>query len=133
MLGFETSERVMRSLPRLARYRLYYSELSILEALWKISKYIQRLPEEQQGGALERVREGLEAVEEGMERVSVTAEAASLALRLRLLGHRDMVDNLLYATALSSGLRLLTVDEELRRFIASKGLPAHVLAAPEEV
>jgi len=123
----------MRSLPRLARYRLYYSELSILEALWKISKYIQSLPEGQRSGAMERVRQGLEAIEDGMERAPVTAEAAALALRLRLLGHRDMVDNLLYATALSSGLKLLTVDEELRRFIASKGLPASVLAAPEEV
>jgi predicted nucleic acid-binding protein len=41
-LGFKTSEVVMKALPRLRGHELYYSDLSILEALWKIVKVVKR-------------------------------------------------------------------------------------------
>jgi len=37
-LGIRTDEPVMEALPRLRGHELYYSELSVLEALWKIVK-----------------------------------------------------------------------------------------------
>jgi len=39
---FETSQRVMKTLPSLAGYE--YNEVSLLEALWKIAKILRNKP-----------------------------------------------------------------------------------------
>ena len=44
------------------------------------------------------------------------------ALKLYELGHADLIDNMLYADARQMGLKLLTLDEELRDFILNAGL-----------
>ncbi len=46
----------------------------------------------------------------------------SEALRLWIMGHRDIIDNILYATTIVFDLKLLTLDAELREFIHNKGL-----------
>ena len=71
ILGFETSQRVMRALPRLAGHRLYYSEVSLLEALWKIVKVLKGRP----AGDIQRVVEGVQAIQDSMSHAPVTAEA----------------------------------------------------------
>lgn len=38
------------------------------------------------------------------------------------MGHRDMIDNILYALSVHHSLRFLTLDDTLREFITSKGL-----------
>lgn len=52
-------------------------------------------------------------------------EALKLALKLRLLGHKDMIDNLLYATATTQNMTLLTMDTELVHFLKKHNLPTH--------
>ncbi|OYT26074.1 MAG: hypothetical protein B6V02_02435 [Thermoprotei archaeon ex4572_64] len=39
-----------------------------------------------------------------------------------LLGHNDLIDCLLYSTAINLNLQFLTIDEEFRRFIKRAGL-----------
>ena len=129
VLGFETSPRVMAVLPRLTSYELYYSELSILEALWKIVKALKNRP----SSDVERVVEGVEAIRESMRHAPLTGKAVEQAVKMYMLGHKDMVDNLLYSTALANGLTLLTVDEKLVRFVEEKRLPRNNLATPEEL
>ena len=41
-LGLATDEAMMESLPRLKEMELFYSELSILEVMWKIAKSLRR-------------------------------------------------------------------------------------------
>ena len=41
-LGFKTDDIIINTLPKLRRYYLYYSDLSLLEALWKISKIVKK-------------------------------------------------------------------------------------------
>jgi hypothetical protein len=41
-LGLATDEAIMESLPRLRGMELFYSELSILEAMWKIAKVVKK-------------------------------------------------------------------------------------------
>jgi hypothetical protein len=41
-LGLATDEAMMESLPRLKEMELFYSELSILEAMWKIAKVVKK-------------------------------------------------------------------------------------------
>lgn len=44
-------------------------------------------------------------------------EAVMLASKLRILGYRDNIDNMLYATSVDSDLLLLTMDYDLRGFL----------------
>jgi hypothetical protein len=41
-LGFKTDDIIINTLPKLRRHYLYYSDSSLLEALWKISKIIRK-------------------------------------------------------------------------------------------
>jgi hypothetical protein len=42
-MGFKTDEVVMNCIEKLRDYEVYYSELSILEALWKVTKKMREL------------------------------------------------------------------------------------------
>ncbi|RLE85146.1 MAG: hypothetical protein DRJ41_01775 [Thermoprotei archaeon] len=53
--------------------------------------------------------------------ISPNLEAIRLAFKLRMLGHRDNVDNLLYATSVVHDMILLTMDQELKIFLANHG------------
>ena len=129
ILGFETSRRVMRALPRLADHKLYYSEVSLLEALWKIVKVLKgRL-----AGDIQRVVEGVQAIQDSMLHAPVTAEAVEQAIRMYMMGHKDMVDNFLYSIAVSNNLKLLTIDDSLVDFIRKHRLPEEHITTPEEL
>ncbi|MEL9908263.1 MAG: PIN domain-containing protein [Desulfurococcus sp.] len=128
VLGFETSDRVMRVFQKLGSYELYYSEISILEALWKIVKTIKGVEEE-----LARIEEGVIAIRESMKHAPINSEAVKNAIHMYKLSHKDMVDNLLYSIAASNKLRFLTVDEELVEFIEKNGLAREYIATPEEL
>ncbi|MEM1551221.1 MAG: PIN domain-containing protein [Candidatus Bathyarchaeia archaeon] len=47
-----------------------------------------------------------------------TSEAVKLAFKLRTLGHRDNIDNLLYATSAENNMLLLTMDEDFKKFLS---------------
>jgi len=126
-LGFTTRRDVMEAIPLLRGCRVYYSELSILEALWKAVKLVRS------GRDVDVVVRGVELVRSSFEQAPVTGEAVETAMKMYALGHRDMVDNLLYGTARALGLRLLTVDRELARFVREKGLEPSILMEPSEL
>ncbi len=115
-LGFRTNREVMEAIPLLRECEVYYSELSILEALWKIVKKVRDEKD------LEVVLLGLELLQRDLKRVDLDPRAVRIAVEMYAAGHRDMIDNLLYGAALSKGLRFLSVDEELRKFVASRSL-----------
>ena len=50
-----------------------------------------------------------------------------------IMGHRDMVDNLLYSIAVSNNLKLLTIDDSLVDFIRKHRLPEEHITTPEEL
>ena len=49
-----------------------------------------------------------------------------------MLGHKDMVDNILYASSTGLNLKLLTLDKELKEFIREKGLK-DTLISPDQL
>jgi hypothetical protein len=53
--------------------------------------------------------------------ISPTVTAMVEALQIRRKGHRDMIDNLLYATASDRGIVLLCLDRELTTFLNENG------------
>lgn len=122
---------MLERLKRLAEegVELYYSKFSILESLW----IAVRLAKDRDLDA-ERFNEGLRSIVEGDRymRVEEDSEVYREALMLYMLGRKDMIDNMLYATSSSLEFRLLTLDEELKEFIWGKGLKDIVLL-PKEV
>lgn len=128
ILGFETSRRVMNAFHRLGSYELYYNDISILEALWKIVKVIEGRKDQ-----VSRIVEGLRAVRDTMKYAPIDGEAAANALYMYNLGHRDVIDNLLYSISLSGRLKLLTIDEELAEFVEKHNLPRDPIITPEQL
>ncbi|MEM2901629.1 MAG: hypothetical protein QXO32_02710 [Candidatus Bathyarchaeia archaeon] len=61
----------------------------------------------------------------------MNAETFSNALKLYMAGHRDLIDNILYASSVNLGLKLLTLDEELEGFIREKDLLENTLSPSE--
>ena len=128
ILGFETSRDIMDVFEKLMGYILFYNEVSILEALWKIVKVIRWRDDE-----IERVLEGIDSIRRTMDNVPLEAEAVKNAIEMYRLGHRDMVDNLLYSVAVSKGIKFLTIDKELIEFIEENGLPRENIILPRDI
>ncbi|MET1160672.1 MAG: PIN domain-containing protein [Thermoprotei archaeon] len=128
ILGFETSNRIMRAFQKLGSYELYYSDISILEALWKIVKVIKGTREE-----LSRISEGISAIRETMKYAPIDEKVVENAIYMFKLGHKDMIDNLLYSIAMTKKLRLLTVDKDLVEFIKKHDLDKDSVILPEEL
>ncbi len=120
-LGIDVGEEVPASLKKLAEIKaeLYYSRFNILESLW-VSARLTKSP----AFNMERFSHGLRSIIEGGKygKVEEDSETFKEALRLHMLGHKDMIDNILYATSCNLNLKLLTIDMELKQFIHEKGL-----------
>ena len=118
-LGIDMGEAVLKGLRRLAgiKAEIYYSRFSILESLWVAVKLPTTL--NRQSFSL-----GLRSIIEGgrYRKVEEDFQTFNNALNLYMLGHRDMIDNILYASSVSQNLKLLTVDRELKKFISEKRL-----------
>jgi len=120
-LGIDTGRDVARGLKRLSETdnQLHYSSFSILECLWQLARTGR-----EEESSLEPTKLGLRSIIEG-RRYTKTNEDSRVfneALGLYRMGHRDMIDNILYAVSLHGSLRFLTVDKTLREFIRSNGL-----------
>ncbi len=59
--------------------------------------------------------------------------AVQLALELRTKGHKDNIDNILFATASSSKMLFLSLDEELKRFLAKNGYDTGLMVKVDEL
>jgi PIN domain nuclease of toxin-antitoxin system len=133
-MGFKTDEVVMNCIEKLRDYEVYYSELSILEALWKITKKIRELSSGQnynRNDIVEIVVNGIRAIRRDLNRAEIAEEAVKEAIKLYMLGHRDLIDNILYGiTATQEDMKFLTIDESLKAFIKSRNLRSDVFIEP---
>lgn len=90
-----------------------------VEVIGKVCREAQRLKPDFEGVIDVAVKSLLQS---GLYKwVEPTPEAVKLAFRLRLLGHRDVIDNLLYATSVTSNMVLLTMDRDLKNFLLKQG------------
>lgn len=120
-LGVDVGEDVLRSLKKLADAgsEIYYSRFSILECLWIASRLAA-----DESAAAERINIGLKSVMDShrYRKVDEDSKVLSDALALYTMGHKDMLDNILYASSLHLGLKFLTLDKELTQFIRERRL-----------
>ncbi len=115
-LGIEVEQVVIDSLSKLnsESIKACYSDLSLLESSWMAIKQIKN------GNYQDTIfRKGLLSITKTgyYEAVSTDATDYLFALNFYQNGHTDMIDNLLYATALSNQCHFLTIDDQLGRFI----------------
>jgi PIN domain nuclease of toxin-antitoxin system len=73
---------------------------------------------------------GLRSIIEGDRYMKVKEHSKTLndALKLHMLGHKDMIDNIPYANSTSLNVKLLTLDNELKNFIRERGLKNTLIA-----
>jgi len=120
-LGVDTGKEVFKGLKKLAEVEadIHYSCFSILESLWITARLSRTVDFD-----AERFRHGLRSVIESRKyaKIEENSDVFNEALRLHMLGHRDMIDNILYASSIHLNLKLLTLDVELKRFINDKRL-----------
>jgi len=125
--GIETGREVLEGLKRLVNVKaeIYYSTFSILESLWVAT----RLSKGRTFDA-DRFDLGLRSILESGKYREVREDAVTFneALRLRTLGHNDMVDNILYASSVAFNLKFLTLDDELYDFVRAKRLSNSIIS-----
>jgi len=130
-LGIDTGKEVLKGLKKLAEIKadVHYSRFSILESLWITARLSQSVDFD-----MERFRHGLRSVIESRKyaKIEENSEIFHNALRLHMMGHKDMVDNILYASSIHLDLKLLTLDIELKKFISNKRL-TDTLIFPNEI
>ena len=61
-------------------------------------------------------------LDSGVYNYKSTSDATKLASKLRLAGHKDVIDNLLYATSITRSMIFLTMDKALKDFLIKHGL-----------
>ena len=119
-LGISVSGATVEAIKVLAgtQIEIYYSRFSILESLWVATRISDAIFD------AETFRLGLRSIIEGHRytRVEEDSEVFREAFRFYRLGHRDMIDNILCASAVQLGLLLLTLDDELKKFVHEKQL-----------
>jgi predicted nucleic acid-binding protein len=108
----------IKFLTEVPKIEIYYSRFSVLESLWVATRISNAVSD------AETVQLGLRSIIEGhrYKRVEEDSEIFKEAFRLYRLGHKDMIDNILYASGVSLGLMLLTLDDQLKKFILEKQL-----------
>ena len=95
------------------KVKLYFSRISLFEALGKISKI--KYDET-------RVKQGLEAILESeiIEEVVIPIKAYLEAMKLKNEGFNDFIDLLLFETARANQIQFLTRDRPLQKFVSEK-------------
>ena len=130
-LGVDTGPEALGCLKRLgeADAKINYSSFSILESLWTLARSIRK-----ETFDMETFRLGLRSIMESgrYNRVAEDSEVYGEALKIYKLGHKDMIDNILYASSLRLDLRLVTLDQNLKEFIEKHGL-TNTLLFPEQL
>ena len=113
-LGIEVEEEAMSIIPLFRKFNIYYLEVSILEAMWKIIKLVPT-------DKLNRVRMGLHAIRSTYYLLKPSPEAYMDAITIYREGHRDYIDALHYTSAKTEGMPLLTIDYEFIDFLKGHG------------
>jgi len=134
-LGFEVQEikvndlRILQSASK-SGTRLFGSYVSFIEILGKLAKKAS-----ESSFNREAVEEGIRSLLESRtyEWVNPSAEALTKAFNLRLKGHKDNIDNILYSIASTSNMFFLSLDLELRKFLEKNGFNEKIVITPNRL
>ena len=109
----------MRELLLRGEAEFFCLPITWIELIGKIHREAERAGIDAMG----RVEEAVKSLMEGgyYQWIDPSAEDVIMAFKLRRLGHRDIIDNLLYAASITRNMILLTMDRELKEFLKKNG------------
>ncbi|BDC18595.1 PIN domain-containing protein [Acidianus sp. HS-5] len=107
-LGVDVGEEVLNLVREFYNHRIYFTELSILEAMW----VIKRLMKEGIKVDFKIVRAGLKSVNSTYHILKIPLSAYIRAVSDKK--HNDLIDMILYYTAKVYNLKLLSFDKKLK-------------------
>ncbi len=115
-LGIEV-ERADKILKKLRDYELYYSDFSILECLWVVNSLKRK-------GKFDRdsFETGIRSIFECYAKAEINAEIILRAFEIYEVGHKDIIDCILYSIALRYNMKFASIDSELKKFIKNNNL-----------
>ncbi|GBF09927.1 hypothetical protein apy_16520 [Aeropyrum pernix] len=126
-LGVEIEGEAMKVIPLFRKLEVYYLEVALLEAVWRILKIVGR-------ERLERVRIGIEAIRKTYHIAEPPPKAYIGAIEIYDKGHRDYIDALHYSVATALGIKFLTIDSKFIEFLGNNGYPIkNVIVTPKEL
>ncbi len=137
MFGVEVkgvSNEVMLKLRDLALrglIEIYYSPISLIEVISKIAREAVRRGK---GLKPEEVGATIKIIEESryLKPIHPNPQAYALAYKMKLIGHNDIIDNLLYATATVHGLTFITMDRDLKNFTQHRKIEGSTILSHQE-
>ena len=112
--GIDDALRALSRVKRKFRAEFYYTQYNIIEILGKLS----RLNYDE-----DVVVQGLRIINDEFVMTEPTVDGYIKALRLKRKGFNDLIDLLLYTTAVTRNLRFLTRDRYLVQFLMHEGEP----------
>ncbi|BDB98547.1 PIN domain-containing protein [Saccharolobus caldissimus] len=114
-LGIDVGEEVLENIKKFPNHEIYFTDFSIIEAMWVMKKLIRR------GEKIDynSVKIGLKSLFNTYKLVKIPRLAYIKALKDDR--HKDLIDLLLYYTASIYGMKFLTLDEKLRE-LDDKGI-----------
>jgi len=125
-LGVEVEKNVVKAIEQFHLYDICYLEISLLEAMWCILKLIPP-------SKLDVVEKGIEAIRESYELLKLPSRAYIKAYEIYSRGHKDYIDNLIYATSTILGLNFLTIDLQFINFLKSRNYPIDNIVTPRDL
>jgi len=95
-LGFKTDREILGTMPCHINHEIHYSDLSLLEAMWKIMKHIKNREE------IDIVLRGLDLLRRTFKHEKLDERSVKIAFEMYAKGRRDLIDDLLYGISVTT-------------------------------
>lgn len=126
-LGIEVEDEAMKVIPLFRKVNVYYLEIALLEAVWKILRIVDK-------EKLKEIELGLKAIRNTYRVIEPPPEAYINAIKIYDEGHKDYIDAVHYATAKVLQIPWLTIDYRFLEFLKNKNFPVEdVILTPEDL
>lgn len=125
-MGIDVEQEILDAIKYFRRIEVYYLEVCVLEAMWIVLKVVS-------SNNLDVVKEGIKAIRDTYKQLIPPPEAYIKAYEVYHKGHRDYIDNLIYATSLEKKIALLTIDYEFINFLKKNSYLINNIITPKDL
>lgn len=124
-LGVSVEDEIIEAIKYFHQVEVCYAEASLLEAMWKVLRVVP--PEE-----LKTVEDGINAIRNTYTQIAPTGSSFTQAYMLYQKGHKDFIDDLLYAISAQHRIFFLTIDRKFISFLRSIKEDLSLVITPNE-
>ena len=125
-LGIDVEKEVYDAITRFGEYEIYYLEISLIEAMWSVTKRVNIEDRE-------IINRGLEAIRDTYNKMDLPIDALIKAWEIYKKAHKDYIDALLYSASIISDIPLLTIDKTLKKNLEANGYPTDNILFPRDI